>query len=99
MDRGGPADCWDRLQRAKANKWAIPGRAKTYFKTHLHQRFGEKRQLRSVLFDLYCQVGGIPVEFVEAWNEQTDVRMEVAWKPTYLRITFLSIFYTPDLAF
>ena len=76
----GPADRWERFERAKSNQWAIPHRAKKYFKTHLHQRFGGKQQ-NACLFDVVCQMGGIPPEFEAAWNEQTDVRLEAPPPP------------------
>ena len=85
----GPADCAERFERARSNRWAIPHKAKSYFKTHLHQRFGGKQQ-NACFFDVVCQMGGIPPEFAAAWNEQTDVRLEVSWLETY---------HTPDLAF
>ena len=83
----GPADIWECFERARAQRWAIPHQARSYFKTHIHQRFPGKN---ACFFDIVCQMGGIPREFAAAWNEQTDVRLEVSWLETY---------NTPDLAF
>ena len=43
------------------------------FKTHCDHTFGGQ-----VWFEVLNQMGGCPAEFVEAWNEVIDQRLQVA---------------------
>ena len=53
--------------------FVIPRAAKPKFKTHCDEKFGGE-----VWFNVLCQIGGCPAEFVDAYNGVIDQRLEVA---------------------
>ena len=65
---------WSRLScESEAGRFVIPRDAKGVFKTYCDYAFGGQ-----VWFDVLNQMGGCPVEFVDAWNAVINQRLEAA---------------------
>ena len=57
-----------------AGPWTIPRDARQVFKTYCDHTFGGQTWL-----DVLLQMGGCPSEFVDAWNQVIDQRLEAAF--------------------
>ena len=65
---------WEPLPIAsQAGRFVIPRGSKGKFKTHCGHTYGGE-----VWFGVLNQMGGCPVEFVDAWNAVINQRLEAA---------------------
>ena len=65
---------WTEISiKSPEGPWVIPRQARKRFKTHCDHTFGGERW-----FDVICQMGGCPREFIDAVNAVIDQRRAVA---------------------